>query len=143
MFKRSTKTAPSHYPKVPFHAFRFFQLVSSLIVAGIMAYFTYHLRHDEYPEPWTFIWLFSASLASIAALTFTIFLHCLLGLNPRINIAINAFLAVLWGLSFGLLTWFMAGTLGETCDVKSWNEDVGIMVCRIYKALWTFTLVGL
>lgn len=147
MFSRNrnttTKTAPTAYPRLPFHAFRFFQLISSLIVAGIMSYFTYHLRHDRYDEPWTFIWLFSASLASIAALTCTILLHCLLGLNPRLNLGINGLLAVLWGLSFGLLTWYMSSTLGETCDKEHWNEEVGIMVCRIYKALWTFTLVGL
>lgn len=142
-FDRGAKTAPSQYPRIPFHLFRFFQLLSSLIVAGIMAYFTYHLKHDKYDEPWTFIWLFSASLASIAALIVTIFLHCLLGLNPRLNIGINAFLAVLWALSFALLTWYMADTLADKCDIEHWNEDVGVMVCRQYKALWTFTLVGL
>jgi hypothetical protein len=128
---------------VPFHLFRFFQLIASIIVAGIMAYFTWHLRHDHFAEPWTFIWLFAASLSSLVALIMTIMLHCLIGLNPRLNIAINALLAVLWGLSFGLLTWYMAGTLGNACDFAHWNEDIGIMVCRIYKALWTFTLVGL
>ncbi|KAK5166961.1 uncharacterized protein LTR77_007690 [Saxophila tyrrhenica] len=142
-FDRGAKTAPSSYPRVPFHLFRCFQLISSIIVGGIMAYFTYHLRHDNYKEPWTFIWLFSASLASIAALTVTICLHCLLGLNPRLNIGINAFLAAIWALSFGLLTWYMTDTLGDACDTEHWHEDVGIMVCRIYKALWTFTLVGL
>ena len=145
MFKldRGAKTAPSQYPRIPFHLFRTFQLIASLIVAGIMAYFTYHLRHDNYDEPWTFIWLLSASLASIVALTVTIFLHCLLGLNPLLNIGINALLAVLWALSFGLLTWYMSDTLGDACDKEHWNEDVGVMVCREYKALWTFTLVGL
>ena len=29
------------------------------------------------------------------------------------------------------------------CDFEHWDEDVGIMVCRIYKALFAFTLVGL
>jgi hypothetical protein len=142
-FERGAKTAPSHYPRIPFHLFRFFQLISSIIVAGIMAYFTWHLRHDHYDEPWTFIWLFAASLASLVALTCTIFLHCLMGLNPRLNIAINALLTFLWGLSFALLTWWMSKTLADACDLEHWNEDVGIMVCRIYKALWTFTLVGL
>ena len=85
----------------------------------------------------------AASLFSIAALTFTILLHCCTGLNPRLNIAINSFLLILWALSWSLLTWFMSGTLSHMCDVENWHEDVGIMVCRIYKALFTFTLVGL
>ena len=89
------------------------------------------------------IQLTAASLASVAALTVTIFLHCLTGLNPKLNLLVNSFLAILWSLSWALLTWYMSGTLANKCDVGHWNEDVGIMVCRIYKALFTFTLVGL
>ena len=85
----------------------------------------------------------ASSLASIAALAFTIVLHCCTGLNPRLNIAINTFLSVLWAVSWSLLTWYMSGTLTNVCDEEHWHEDVGIMICRIYKALFTFTLVGL
>ena len=85
----------------------------------------------------------AASLASVAALLFTIVMHCCIGLNPRLNIAVNAFLLVLWALSWSLLTWYMSGTLANVCDVEHWREDVGIMVCRIYKALFTFALMGL
>ena len=87
--------------------------------------------------------LAASSLASVAALTITILLHCFIGLNARLNIAINACLAVLWAVSWSLLTWYMSGTLANVCDIEHWNEDVGVMVCRIYKALFTFTLVGL
>ena len=85
----------------------------------------------------------AASLFSIAALAFTIILHCCIGLNPRLNIAINGFLAVIWALSWSLLTYYMSGTLANVCDVAHWHEETGIMVCRIYKTLFTFTLVGL
>lgn len=85
----------------------------------------------------------AASLASVAALLFTIVMHCCIGLNPRLNIAINSFLLVLWALSWSLLTWWMSGTLANACDVSHWNEDVGVMVCRIYKALFTFALLGM
>jgi len=37
----------------------------------------------------------------------------------------------------------MSGTLANVCDVAHWHEETGIMVCRIYKTLFTFTLVGL
>lgn len=143
MFDRRSKVAPSHYPRVPFHGLRCCQLVSSLIVGGIMSYFIWHLVNDNWATPWTFIWLASASLCSIAVLAFTIVLHCFIGLNPRLNLALNGFLAVLWALSFFLLTWFMASTLRHRCDVEHWREDAGVMVCRIYKALFTFTLFGL
>lgn len=37
----------------------------------------------------------------------------------------------------------MRGTLANVCDAEHWNEDIGIMVCRIYKALFSFTLIAL
>jgi len=37
----------------------------------------------------------------------------------------------------------MSPTLANMCDVEHWTEEVGVMVCRIYKALFTFTLFGL
>ncbi|RMY98152.1 hypothetical protein D0860_08558 [Hortaea werneckii] len=142
-FDRSAKTAPSHYPRLPFHAIRCVQLLSSIVVGGIMCYFIWHLTHDHWATPWTFIWLTAASLFSIAALSFTILLHCCIGLNPRVNILVNGFLTLLWGLSWCLLTWYMSDTLRNMCDVQHWHEDIGVMVCRIYKALFTFTLFGL
>lgn len=85
----------------------------------------------------------AASLASVAALFFTIIMHCCIGLNPRLNLIVNSLLLVLWALSWSLLTWYMSPTLRGLCDVENWHEDVGIMICRIYKALFTFALLGL
>lgn len=143
LFDRRAKTAPSHYPRFLFHGIRTVQLISSLVVGAIMSYFMWHLTHDHWQTPWTFIFLMAASLASVAALLFTIVMHCCIGLNPRLNILINSGLLVLWAVSWALLTWWMSGTLANACDVRHWNEDVGIMVCRIYKALFTFALLGL
>ncbi|KAK3111975.1 hypothetical protein LTR53_012226 [Teratosphaeriaceae sp. CCFEE 6253] len=142
-FDRKAKTAPSHYPRLVFHGLRTFQLLASVIVGGIMSFFIWHLTHDHWSTPWTFLWLTAASLFSIASLLFTILLHCFIGLNPRLNIALNACLVLIWGISWSLLTYYMSGTLANVCDVAHWHEATGIMVCRIYKALFTFTLVGL
>lgn len=49
------RTKPTHYPFLPFHLLRSAQLVSSVIVAGIMAYFLWQLDHENYSLPWTFI----------------------------------------------------------------------------------------
>lgn len=129
-----------------------------------MSYFIYQLIHDRWDTPWTFIWvclklswksgalrtnaddgtqLTTASLFSIAALLVTIILHCCVGLTSRLNLAVNGFLLVLWAVSWSLLTWFMSPTLANMCDVEHWHEDTGIMICRIYKALFAFTLLGL
>ncbi len=56
-FDRSAKMAPSHYPRLVFHGLRTFQLVSSVIVGGIMSFFIWHLTHDHWSTPWTFIWV--------------------------------------------------------------------------------------
>lgn len=57
LFDRSAKTAPSHYPKFLFHGVRTVQLISSIIVGGVMSYFMYHLTQDHWQTPWTFIWV--------------------------------------------------------------------------------------
>lgn len=54
-FHRRAKTAPSNYPRVPFHLLRFGQLLASMIVGGIMSFFMYHLTHDHWQTPWTFV----------------------------------------------------------------------------------------
>jgi hypothetical protein len=50
-----TKVAPSVYPRIPFHGLRFLQLLSSIIVGSIMSFFMYHLTHDHWRTPWTFV----------------------------------------------------------------------------------------
>lgn len=66
-----------------------------------------------------------------------------MGLNPRLNALVNLVLILLWTFSWTLLTWYMSGTLANMCDMEHWHEDIGIFVCRIYKALFTFTLFGM
>jgi hypothetical protein len=36
----------------------------------------------------------------------------------------------------------MAGTLGHVCNSANWGSEAGIMVCRIYKTLFTFALLA-
>jgi len=44
----------SLYPKIPFYIAIFFQLLSSLAVAGIMFYFIGHLTKQGFKLPWMF-----------------------------------------------------------------------------------------
>lgn len=136
------KVKPTHYPFVPFHLLRSAQLVSALIVASIMFYFLWHLTHDHYRLPWTFILLLAVSLLTILSLSTTIVLHCCCGLNPRLNVCLNGCLLVLWSVGFALLSWWSSGTLSHVCNKSNWEDETGIMVCRIYKALFAFTLLG-
>lgn len=79
----------------------------------------------------------------MTALLITILLHCFVGLNPLYNLATNGILAVIWAMGFSMLAYFMWGTLTNYCDIRHWNDGAGIMVCRIYKAVFTFGLLGL
>jgi hypothetical protein len=87
--------------------------------------------------------LMASSLFSIAALAFTIILHCFVGLRPDLNIAINSFNGLLWTLSWSLLTWYLSPTLRHMCDIEHWSEETGVFVCRIYKGLFTFAFLGM
>jgi hypothetical protein len=69
-------------------------------------------------------------------------LHLCLSLSPLLSLVINVFLLVLWIFGLSLLGWNMAGTLGHVCNAANWGSDAGMMVCRIYKALFTFTLLA-
>lgn len=52
---RRDRVKPTHYPRVPFHATRSVQLLSSIIVSSIMFYFLRELARDNFRLPWTFI----------------------------------------------------------------------------------------
>jgi len=143
MAKAKTKKPPSRYPALPFHLIRFTQLLSSLIVSAIMLYFIYHLKHEHFTVPWTFLVLTAVALFTILTQTVTIFLYFCHALNPLFNLLVNAALSIFWSTGFGLLTWAMSGLLLHKCNASNWGNDAGIMVCRLYKTLFTFALLGL
>ena len=87
--------------------------------------------------------LLAVSLLTLITLTLTILFYFCRALNPFFNMTLNIGLCVLWALSWSLLTWYMSGTLLHKCNTKNWKDDSGTMVCRIYKALFSFALLGL
>ena len=83
------------------------------------------------------------SVLTLLALALTIALHMRHGLNPFLNLGLNSSLGVLWAVSFALLAWWAAGTLGSACVVETWETETGVRVCRAYKALFSFAALGL
>ncbi|ORY17432.1 hypothetical protein BCR34DRAFT_37955 [Clohesyomyces aquaticus] len=143
MAPRKDRVKPTHYPFLPFHILRSAQLVSALVVAGVMGYFLSELHRDHYRYPWTFLLLLTVSLLTILALAATIVLHCCCGLNPILNLVLNSVLSLLWTVGFALLTWWSSGTLSHVCNRKNWDNETGVSICRTYKALFAFSLLGL
>ncbi|KAH7018690.1 hypothetical protein B0J12DRAFT_415604 [Macrophomina phaseolina] len=138
-----SKVQPTHYPRIPFHLLRSAQLLAAAVVTCVLVFFVDQLHHDGYPIPWTFLLLLAVSVLTVFFLSATLVQHCCCGLNPRLNLALNSILLVIWTLGFGLLSWWASGTLGHFCTRANWRDDDGIMVCRIYKALFAFSLLGL
>jgi hypothetical protein len=85
----------------------------------------------------------TVSVFTMLSLSATIVLHCFYGLNPVLNTILNSALALLWAVSFSLLSWWSSGTLSHVCSKDNWDNDMGMSVCRLYKALFSFSLLGL
>jgi hypothetical protein len=64
-------------------------------------------------------------------------------LTPKLSALINVFLTGLWFLGFALLTWYISPLLSDRCSIATWHHDIGVMVCRMYKALETFAITGM
>jgi hypothetical protein len=135
---------PSPYPRFLFHGLRTAQLISSIVVSGIMAYFMYYLQLEHFSIPWTFIVLMLVSLLTLTFLTLTIILYNFTYLSPKVNLLLNSSCALLWTLGLALLSWSVSTShvLAKQCTGSIWGGDAEAGVCRDYKALWSMTLFG-
>jgi hypothetical protein len=86
--------------------------------------------------------LFLVSLLTLLSLSATIILHWFYGLSALLNTILNSTLFILWSISFALLTWWTSSTLAQVCNIQTWDDSAGIGICRIYKALFSFSLLG-
>jgi len=140
--KTRTRTAPTPYPRIIFHAIRIGQALASMVVMAVMFYFIWNLVHEDFDPPRTFWTLLAAALVTFFFLITTLMLYACIGLSPRINAIGNTVCFLLWGPAFGYLWFFTRATLGHVCNKSNWTGPVGIMVCRIYKALFAFAMLG-
>ena len=87
--------------------------------------------------------LITVAFLTVIFLTATIVFHLLTGLSPRVNLGLNSLLLAIWVMGFGMLTYWTSPTLGNRCDTADWSGSGATMVCKIYKALFAFCLLGL
>ncbi|KAL4873021.1 hypothetical protein BDV12DRAFT_115417 [Aspergillus spectabilis] len=140
MRRKSVK--PSDYPALPFHLIRFITFVSSLVVGIVLAVFAYNLHNADHKFPWAFLIQIIAAFLSLLNLTLTTILHCCYGLSPRLSLITNSIVFVIWAVSLVLLSWSVSHTILTTCNSTYWATSTGITVCRIFKSLFTFTIIG-
>lgn len=84
-----------------------------------------------------------ASLVSILTATFTTSTHIFRTMTPRTSLIINGVTFILWIIGLSIITAKIGSmVLGHTCAMPMWATSMGVMVCRIYKALYSFIVVG-
>jgi hypothetical protein len=72
----------------------------------------------------------------------TSILYACFFLSPLLSLALNATIFLLYIVGYGLLTWNIYGTLGHSCSRLNWATDDGMMICRTYKAFYSFEVFG-
>jgi hypothetical protein len=156
---------PSDYPALPFHGIRFVTVLSSIVVAIILAVFIYHLHADGYKLPFAFlvvrpqptnpnapnkpdtnqpllIQLLITALLTLLTTLLTSLCNCACGLSTKLSLLLNTTHLILWLLSLALLSYSMSGTILTKCTTEYWATTTALTVCRTYKALFAFTIVG-
>ena len=86
--------------------------------------------------------LLTVSALAVPTLVVTAYLHHVRALRPLYSAYANGALAVLWALGLALLSWNIATLLGARCDTNHWDHATGVSVCRLFKTLESFAVVG-
>ena len=80
---------------------------------------------------------------SLAFLTYSFFIHTFRVSSARSNFIINVVLFALWSASLALIGWKLNHmVLSRSCTIEMWQTDMGMMVCRIYKAMSAFLILA-
>uniref|UniRef100_A0A093VJV4 MARVEL domain-containing protein 2 n=1 Tax=Talaromyces marneffei PM1 TaxID=1077442 RepID=A0A093VJV4_TALMA len=137
-----SRNLPSPYRPGSFHFTRAFIWLSILIVTGIMIYFVVHLHSDGFKVPYAFLIILITCLLTLINLLFTTVLYARNSLRPIFSLSMNVILLILWIISLAFLGYSMRGTLMTTCNFDSWGTSTGVMVCRVYKTLFSFMFVA-
>ncbi|KAJ5093906.1 hypothetical protein N7456_009767 [Penicillium angulare] len=136
------RTKPSDYPALPFHLIRILAFLSSLIVAIVLAVFIYHLHADGYKLPFAFLILLIAALISLINVILTAFMNCSCGLSTMLAMVLDTLCLVVWAVGLGLIGYNTAHTILTSCTTKYWGNSTGENVCRMYKAVFAFTVLA-
>ena len=89
-----------------------------------------------------YVQVLASTLLSLISLLLTGILHTCFFLSPLFSIISNVTVFLLYIVGYVLLTWNIYGTLGHSCSRANWASDDGMMVCRTYKALYSFEIFG-
>ncbi|KAK5451634.1 hypothetical protein LTS15_007894 [Exophiala xenobiotica] len=130
------------YPATPILGVANF--VSGAIVAGILAYFVHYLRMDDMSAPTELVFVLVVACISLLDQIAAIFRHKVFLVSARFNLFVHLVVLSLWCAAFGVLSWRLGGmVLSHSCTLKIWQTSMGVMVCRLYKAMYSFSAISL
>ncbi|ETN46674.1 uncharacterized protein HMPREF1541_00861 [Cyphellophora europaea CBS 101466] len=143
MISSKPRNAPSAYPFPLTYLVLSVSFVFSAIATGLLGYFIYYLNMDSMPVPFEFILLITTSTLSLCAYLWASFTHLFRTMTPKISLATNTLLLLLWIISTALISRKISHmVLTNSCSLSMWRTDMGVMVCRIYKALFAFIILA-
>ncbi|KFY11644.1 hypothetical protein V491_07113, partial [Pseudogymnoascus sp. VKM F-3775] len=140
--KRNAYREPTHHGRLPLYVLQAFQLLASLVVLGIMLYFISQLRSSRMAIPWSFLINFLVSAMSTSTIIL-LAVYAGAARPPTRTLILNGVLFGLWALSLGLLIHVAKAAITSKCSTTTWNNSTGVMVCRLYKTLFAFTIIAL
>ncbi|KAL6247321.1 hypothetical protein RBB50_005667 [Rhinocladiella similis] len=119
-------------------------VVSGAIVLGILAYFVHYLRMDNMSAPTELIFVLVVACIALLDQIVAIFRHRVFQVSARLNLFVHLVILSLWCAAFGVLSWRLNKmVLSHTCSIKVWETSMGVMVCRLYKAMYSFSAISL
>ncbi|KFY84891.1 hypothetical protein V498_07776, partial [Pseudogymnoascus sp. VKM F-4517 (FW-2822)] len=140
--RRNAYREPTHHGRLPLYILQAVQLLSSVVVLGIMLYFVNQLRGSRMDIPWSFIIHLLVSAVSTATIIL-LAVYAGAARPPARTLILNGVLLGLWALSLSLLIHVAKATITSQCSAATWNNSTGMMVCRLYQTLFAFIIIAL
>jgi len=128
MARSKDRPKQAHYARLPLLAVCLIQVVSSVIVAGILYYFFFGLHRKQL----FFICLSAAAHFSFLQLVTINVVSCFSHIPPLLRLISNTISFALWCVGFG-------GLVSYDLKWKLFSQCTGHMICTLYKVLIAFT----
>jgi len=145
MAKFSQRSNPDAWPSAGYYLVRFIEFLTSIGIIGTLAYFIYALLKAKFGVPYEFIILIIAAIFSLFNIVTSGVAKCCGALNPKLALPFDVLVLAGYAVAFGLLNRAMDGLVFRSCTTGSWGaiNGNGVYVCRLYKAVWAFTITAL
>lgn len=86
--------------------------------------------------------VFAAAVTTTVEQILSFFRQRFWSFPAKANLFVHAALFLFWVVALSLLTFRLNGmVLSHSCDLTIWRTEMGMMVCRLYKVVYSFSVV--